>query len=293
FDRSAPLPLGYRLEESDATSWMAFYCLSMLQIALELARTDAAWDDLATKFLEHFLAIARAMNSFGSRNVSLWNEADGFCYDVLTLPEGGYQQLPVRSMVGLLPLLSVALAPDWVRTELPDFTARLAWLYRHRPELTASLITSHGPDGSHLTLSLLDPDRYQRVLHRLLDPAEFLSPFGIRSLSAAYRQPFSTEVAGHTVSISYLPGESDSGLFGGNSNWRGPVWFPVNVLLTDALRTYCAGRGGDLDVEMPTGSGQLRSLTEVADQLTDRLIALFRPGPDGRRPGDPVDVGDG
>ncbi len=293
FDRSAPLPPGYRLEESDATSWMAFYCLSMLQISLELARADTAWDELATKFLEHFLAIARAMNSFGSRNVSLWNEQDGFCYDVLTLPDGGYQQLPVRSMVGLLPLLSVALAPDWVRTELPDFTARLEWLFRHRPELTASLVGVHGPDGNHLTLALLDPDRYQRVLHRLLDEDEFLSPFGIRSLSAAYRQPFSTEVAGHPVSISYLPGESDNGLFGGNSNWRGPVWFPVNVLLTDALRTYCAGRGADLVVELPTGSGQRTSLTEVADQLTERLIALFRAGPDGRRPGDPSDVGSG
>jgi hypothetical protein len=294
FDRSAPLPPGYRLEQSDATSWMAFYCLSMLQIALELARVDPAWDELATKFLEHFLSIAQAMSSFGSKDVAIWNEQDGFCYDVLTLPDGGYQQLPVRSMVGLLPLLSVALAPDWVRTGLPDFTARLEWLSRHRPELTGSLISSHGPDGTHLTLALLDSDRYRRVLHRLLDPEEFLAPFGIRSLSAAYRVPFSTEVAGRSVSISYQPGESDSGLFGGNSNWRGPIWFPVNVLLTEALRTYCAGRGSDLTVELPTGSGQLQPLTMVADLLADRLIALFRPGPaGGRRPGDPAGVGTG
>ncbi|HET6209433.1 MAG TPA: hypothetical protein VFD94_03580, partial [Jatrophihabitans sp.] len=293
FDRSAPLPPGYRLEQSDATSWMAFYCLSMLQIALELARTDHAWDELATKFLEHFLAIARAMASFGSRGVSLWNSEDGFCYDVLTRPDGGYQQLPVRSMVGLLPLLSVALAPDWVRGELPDFTAQLDWLFRHRPELTASLVTAHGPDGNHLTLSLLDADRYRQVLTRLLDSEEFLSPHGIRSLSAAYRAPLRTEVDGRTVSISYHPGESDSGLFGGNSNWRGPVWFPVNVLLTDALRTYCAGRGAELSVELPTGSGRWQPLTTVADLLADRLIGLFRPGPDGRRPGDPADVGTG
>jgi hypothetical protein len=294
FDRSAPLPPGYRLEQSDATSWMAFYCLSMLQISLELARADTAWDELATKFLEHFLAIAQAMASFGSMNVSLWDEQDGFCYDVLILPDGGYQQLPVRSMVGLLPLLSVALAPDWVRTELPDFTARLEWLFRHRPELTGSLVSSHGPDGNHLTLALLDSDRYLRVLHRLLDPEEFLSPFGIRSLSASYRVPFSTEVAGQSMMISYHPGESDSGLFGGNSNWRGPVWFPVNVLLADALRTYCAGRGGQLMVELPTGSRQSQPLSMVADLLADRLIALFRPGPDsGRRPGDPAGVGTG
>ncbi|MDQ2838410.1 MAG: glucosidase [Actinomycetota bacterium] len=293
FDRSAPLPPGHRLEQSDATSWMAFYCLSMLQIALELARTDPAWDDLATKFLEHFLSIAQALSAFGSQNVELWDEQDGFCYDVLVLPDGSYQRLPVRSMVGLLPLLSVALAPDWVATELPDFTSRLNWLFQHRPALTASLVTARGTAGTHLTLALLDSERYQRVLHRMLDEQEFLSPYGIRSLSAAYREPFSTQVEGHSVTIAYNPGESDSGLFGGNSNWRGPVWFPVNVLLADALRTYCAGQGTDLSVEMPTGSGETRPLREVADLLHDRLIALFRPGPDGRRPSDPRDVGDG
>ncbi|MEO6700925.1 MAG: glucosidase [Jatrophihabitantaceae bacterium] len=293
FDRSAPLPPGHRLEQSDATSWMAFYCLSMLQISLELARTDPAWDDLATKFLEHFLSIAQAVANFGSQGVALWDDEDGFCYDVLVRPDGSYQQLRVRSMVGLLPLLSVAIAPDWVATELPDFTARLNWLARHRPELTASLVTARGESGNHLTLSLLDSARYLRVVHRLLDEQEFLSPYGIRSLSASYREPFSTEVEGNSVTISYRPGESDSGLFGGNSNWRGPIWFPVNVLLADALRTYCAGRGADLSVELPTGSGQQRMLTEVADLLHDRLIALFRPGADGRRPSDPRDTGTG
>ncbi len=293
FDRSAPLPSGHRLEQSDATSWMAFYCLSMLQIALELARSDPAWDDLATKFLEHFLSIAEALNTFGSKNISLWNDEDGFCYDVLVLPDGGYQQLRVRSMVGLLPLLSVAVAPDWVVTELPDFTSRLNWLFRHRPALTSSLVSSHAQSVNHLTLSLLDSERYVRVLSRMLDEQEFLSPFGIRSLSAAYRTPFSTDIEGRTFTIAYNPGESDSALFGGNSNWRGPVWFPVNVLLADALRTYCTGRGADLSVEMPTGSGNSRPLTEVADLLHDRLIALFRPGPDGRRPSDPRDVGSG
>jgi len=294
FDRSTEIPAGHRLEQSDATAWMAFYCLSMLRIALELARTDRAWDDIATKFGEHFLAIAEAMASFGSQAVSLWNEQDGFCYDVLVGPDGGYQQLPVRSMVGLLPLLSVAVAPHWVSRELPDFTARLDWLRRHRPEQTAGLITAHGQDGERLTLALLDSPRYLRVLSRLLDEREFLSPYGIRSLSAAYRDGLTVAVDGRQLSIAYQPGESDSGLFGGNSNWRGPIWLPVNVLLADALRTYCAGRDADLAVELPTGSGNLQPLRTVADHLHDRLIALFRPDPvTGRRPSDPRDIGAG
>ena len=293
FDRSADLPEGYRLEQSDATGWMAFYCLTMLRIALELARGDRAWDDIATKFLEHFLAISQALSQFGSQDVSLWDDQDGFYYDVLVRPDGSYQQLPVRSMVGLLPLLSVALAPDWTIRELPDFTARLDWLRRRRPELTTPVIFEHGPDGQHLTLALLDDERYRRVLSRMLDAEEFLSPYGIRSLSASYRDGFSTQVDGQQLSIRYTPGESDSALFGGNSNWRGPIWFPVNVLLADALRTYCAGRGADLSVELPTGSGRTQLLTSVADELDDRLIGLFRVGADGRRPGDPRDVGAG
>jgi hypothetical protein len=293
FDRSALLPDGHRLEQSDATSWMAFYCLSMLQVALELARHDSAWDDVATKFLEHFLSIAQALTVFGSQNVSLWDEQDGFFYDVLVRPDGSYQQLPVRSMVGLLPLLAVAVAPDWVATELPDFTARIRWLQKRRPELLASLVSARTPGGTHLTLSLLDKDRFARVLTRLLDEQEFLSPHGIRSLSAAYRQPFTVDVDGHAMVIRYNPAESDSKLFGGNSNWRGPVWFPVNVLLADAIRTYCSGIGADLQVELPTGSGRTTSLTVVADALHDRLIDLFRRDADGRRPGDPRDGGSG
>ena len=289
FDRSAPLPPGHRLEQSDATSWMAFYCLSMLQIALELARADQAWDDLATKFLEHFLSIATALNNFGSQGVSLWDDQDGFFYDVLTYPDGNSQRLPVRSMVGLLPILAVAIAEDWVAAELPDFTTRLRWLMKHRPELTASLVRGQ---GSGLTLSLLDAEHLRRVLVRMLDEGEFLSPFGIRSLSAAYRTPFTTEVEGQQMSIAYNPGESDSALFGGNSNWRGPVWFPVNVLLADALRTYGRGSSGNR-VEMPTGSGQSHDIAEVAGLLHDRLIALFRPGTGGRRPSDPGDFRDG
>jgi hypothetical protein len=205
-------------------------------------------------------------------------------------PEGDYQQLRVRSMVGLLPIFAVAIAPDWAAQELPDFTARIRWLQKRRPEMLRGLLATHGPAGTHLTLSLLDLDRLSLVLRRVLDEGEFLSSYGVRSLSAAYRTPFSTDVDGRPMTIAYNPAESDSGLFGGNSNWRGPVWFPVNVLLADALATFAAGSGAGLTVELPTGSGQRRALAEVASGLQDRLIALFRVGADGRRPGDPRDV---
>ena len=293
FDRSRQIPSGWQLDQSDATSWMAFFSLSMLRIALELARTDAAWDDLATTFLERFLAIAEAMEATAS-GISLWSDVDGFFYDALVAEDGvGYQQLPVRTMVGLIPLLAVAIAPEWVDQELPDFAGRLQWLRQHRPEQTSALVTSRGPDGTHRTFALVDPARYVRVLERLLDEQEFLSPHGIRSLSAAYRDGFSVVVDGTTLATRYDPGESTSWLFGGNSNWRGPVWFPVNVLLTDALRTYAHGAGAEITVELPTGSGNRVPLSAAADDLERRLVDLFLPGADGRRPSDPRDRGDG
>jgi hypothetical protein len=283
FDRSSVLPGGARLEQSDATSWMAFFCLNMLTISMELAASVPAWDELATKFLRHFLDIAHAMRSFGSQGVSLWDDADGFFYDVLLQPDGGFEQLKVRSMVGLLPLLAVARAPEWTVETLPDFTARLRWLRRRRPELLDGLLTD--ADGDQL-LSLLGADRLRRVLTRLLDEDEFLSPYGIRSLSAVYRTPYSCEVDGQRLSIDYEPGESSTGLFGGNSNWRGPVWFPVNMLLADALRSYGNYFGDALTVELPAGSGTQVTLTQAADELDARLVALFRRGPHGRRPSD-------
>jgi hypothetical protein len=290
FDRSEPLPHGQRLEQSDATSWMGFFCLSMLRMAIELARHDVAWDSSATKFLEHFLGIAEAMEQFGSHNVSVWDEQDGFYYDVLVHPDGGYQQFKVRSMVGLLPLMAVAVAPPWVETELPDFTARLQWLRERRPHLTdAILTTGHRGEQQH-TLSLVDPSRLGRMLTRMLDEGEFLSRHGLRSVSAAYRDGYTAQVDGTTLSLAYTPGESDSGLFGGNSNWRGPVWFPVNILLLDALRTYASGAGEGFVRELPTGSGHERSMAQIAHDLEQRLVDLFRLGPDGRRPGDPRHV---
>ena len=284
FDRSVSLGPGYQVEESDATGWMAFYCLTMLQIALELARTNAVWDDLATKFLEHFLGIARAVNDFGSDGVELWDDEDGFCYDVLRRPDGNSERLRVRSMVGLLPILAVAVAEPWVAEELADFTSRLRWLRRRRPDLMGGLVTSADESGTHELLWLLGPDRLPRVLARMLDEAEFLSPYGIRSLSAVYRTPFTTSVADRTLSIDYEPGESATWLFGGNSNWRGPIWIPVNVLLCEALRTYATHQ--PLSVELPTGSGRRLRLDEVADELEQRLIALFRVGASGARPSD-------
>ncbi|GAA3617481.1 glucosidase [Marihabitans asiaticum] len=290
FDRSEPLPDGQVLEQSDATSWMAFFCLNMLRVAWELARVDRAWDELATKFLEHFLAIAEAMESFGTGSVHLWDEDEGFYFDVVVGEDGVSTPIAVRSMVGLLPLMAVANEPDWVPGELKDYSRRLEWLRQRRPELTGSLVHSERDGREDTTLSVLSPDRLRRILARLLDEGEFLSPFGIRSLSAAYREGTTVHLDGRDLSVRYVPGESENGMFGGNSNWRGPVWFPVNVLLTDALRTYGVDMSREVSVELPTGSGHEVSLRQAALELDQRLISLFRLGEDGRRPSDPIHV---
>jgi hypothetical protein len=227
------------------------------------------------------------MRNFGSQGVSLWDDTDGFFYDVLVHDMGEAQEaepLRVRSVVGLLPILAVALAPPGAAAALPDFAARLRWLQQRRPDLLDGL-TAADPDAPAL-LALVDAPRLSRLLSRMFDEKEFLAPNGIRSLSAAYRVPFSTDVEGTTMTIDYEPGESRSNLFGGNSNWRGPVWFPVNVLLADALRTHGAFHGDAVRVEFPTGSGKSMTLAEVADALDSRLVDLFRAGDDGRRPCD-------
>ncbi|RIJ77309.1 glucosidase [Nakamurella silvestris] len=285
FDRSAPLPPGYRLEQSDATSWMAFYCQQMFKIALELSRHDKAWDDTATKFLEHFLSIAKAVNNFGSHEVSLWNEEDGFFYDVLVHPDGSAQPMQVRSMVGLLPILGATELPTWIAEECPDVTNRLRWLQRRRPELVEPLLSQSGPSGRRMLLSLVDPDRLRRILERMFDTDEFLSPFGIRSLSAAAKNVITAQIGGTSASIEYEPGESRTAMFGGNSNWRGPIWFPVNVLLADKLRTYGRHFGDSFTIEIPTGSGNHKTLTEAADLIDDSLTSLFQTV-DGKRPSD-------
>ncbi len=289
FDRSRDVPPGWRLEQSDATSWMAFSSLMMLRIALELSRTDKAWDGVATTFLEHFFSIAEAMETFGTDNVSLWDEEDGFFYDVLVAPDGHSEPVRIRSLVGLLPLIAIANLPSWVFTDLTDFTARLRWLERRRPELTDALVKSGPRDEVVATLSPVTREREERLHRRLFDEQEFLGPHGIRSLSAAHRGGVRLDVAGVQMEIGYDPGESSTRMFGGNSNWRGPVWFPVNALLLDALRTHAQAAGPEHVVEYPTGSGQRRPLIEVAEDIDDRLISLFLPGADGRRPGTPRD----
>ncbi len=282
FDRSEAVPAGYRLEQSDATSWMAGYCLAMLDIALELARTDPAYDSLATKFLEHFVAIGVATQTFGSGNVTLWDDRDGFCYDALVADDHA-APVRIRSMVGLIPLMACTVLTQDVVRAVPDFAARLGWLERHRPDDLARVLTRH--DDGTILLSLLDEPKLARVLGRMLDESEFLSPYGIRSLSAAYRGGAKVEIDGVSLQIDYEPAESRSGLFGGNSNWRGPVWMPVNVLLADALASY--GRFCRWTVELPAGSGNAVSLAAAGEELERRLVALFRPGADGRRPNDP------
>ena len=289
FDRSRDVPPGWRLEQSDATSWMAFFCLTMLRIALELSREDNSWDTLATTFLEHFFAIAEAMETFGSDGVSLWDEQDGFFYDVLVGPDQTAHPVRVRSLVGLLPLIAEANLPAWAFDELPDVTARLRWLQRRRPELTDSLLHERTAQGARYSLTPLSAERFRALVLRLFDEAEFLSPHGIRSMSAAYRDETSIDLGRQSLSIRYDPGEGTTRLFGGNSNWRGPVWFPINVLLTDALLGYAAGAGNAVRVEFPTGSGHEIPLAEAAIEIHRRLIELFRIGPDGRRPSTPRD----
>ena len=299
FDRSRDVPPGWRLEQSDATAWMAFYCMTMLRIALELGHEDDVWSELAITFLERFLAIAEAIERSGPEGGGLWDEQDGFFYDTLVPPDGPAVPLRVRSLVGLLPLLAVAILPDWISSAVPRFVDNLDWLGRHRPDLTAALVGTSDQPGVHRMLRIVDPHRLARLLEVMLDERELLSDHGIRSLSAAYARPdaghegFVEDVAGHPLGITYDAGESSSGLFGGNSNWRGPVWFPINCLLIDALRVHGAGLGDGFTASLPTGSDQRVNLGAVADDLAGRLRSLFRPGPGGRRPSDPRDHGTG
>jgi hypothetical protein len=288
FDRSRDVPAHHRLEQSDATSWVAFAFLAMLRMAQELAKHDPGWSELPTTFLERFLSIAEAMEAFGSTGVSLWDDQDGFYYDLLVDSDGRAEPVRVRSYVGLVPLLGVALTPVWV-DELESYVQRRGWLEEHRADLLERRMIVHPVRGRDGGMGLVPPERYARVLERVLDTGEFLSPYGVRSLSAAYRDSTCVQVGGQELSIRYAPGESDSGLYGGNSNWRGPIWLPVNVLLVDAIHTYAETLGNELEVELPTGSGHKVGLQEAADELTQRLIGLFRTGPGGRRPSQPRD----
>ena len=290
FDRSSDFADGWRLEQSDATSWVAFFCLGMLQISQELAREKPAWEETATTFFHRFLSITQSIEAFGSGRLSLWNDEDGFYYDELVGPDGQVQQVPVRSLVGLVPLLAISNSPSWLAEELPDLRRRRSWLEMNRPDLFRYILTEQRPEGGVQTLALVDRERLPRILQRLFDPAEFLSDHGIRSLSAAYRDGMHVNLVGQDLHIRYTPGVSENGMFGGNSNWRGPVWFPLNCLLIDALHERGSGVGADLTWEYPTGSGQQRTLREISDDLAERLIDIFRPGRDGVAPGTPHDM---
>jgi hypothetical protein len=284
FDRSKPLPTGGHLEQADGTAWMAFYCATMLSMALELAKDDPAYEDMASKFFEHFVAIADAMNRLGGSG--LWDPADGFYYDQLHV-DGREIPLKVRSLVGLVPLVAVEVLEDDVIDRLPGFKKRFSWFLENRPEL-ASLISCMKPDAGghhHRLLAIPSRERLERVLAYMLDEREFLSPFGLRSLSRVHAEsPYVFRVAGEEHRVDYVPAEGTTRLFGGNSNWRGPIWFPLNFLLIEALERYHHFYGDGFTVEYPTGSGRRATLEAVARDLSRRLASIFLPDARGRRP---------
>ena len=286
FDRNAALPTGGHLEQSDGTSWMGMYTLNMLAIAMELASEDSTYEDVASKFWEHFLYIAAAMNNRGHDGISLWNEKDGFYYDVIHEENGDQFPLKVRSMVGLIPLFAVETLEPAVLDKLPGFKTRLEWFIDNRPDLidNAACMRTPGTEARRL-LSIVTLDRLRLVLQVMLDENEFLSPFGIRALSRVHRDmPYILNVGGQIHEVAYEPGESTTNLFGGNSNWRGPVWFPVNFLLVESLQRFHYYLGDDFTVECPTGSGRQMNLSEVAAELSRRLARTFLRDATGRRP---------
>jgi hypothetical protein len=285
FDRSAPLPTGGHLEQSDGTSWMGMYTLNLLAMAMELACENAAYEDVASKFWEHFLYIAHAMNNMGADGLELWDEADGFYYDALQLPDGRNQQLKIRSMVGLIPLFAVETLEPQLLEQLPGFRRRLEWFVDHRPDLIGNVSCMRTPGrAERRLLSIVDRDRLRRVLRVMLDEKEFLSPYGVRALSQVHREhPFTLPVNGAEYRVDYEPAESTTGLFGGNSNWRGPIWFPMNYLIIESLQKFHHYLGDDYKVECPTGSGQMMTLWEVAAELSRRLSRIFLRDADGHK----------
>ncbi len=286
FDRSAPLPTGGHLEQADGTAWMALFSQNMLELAIELAAHDPIYEDMVLKFAEHFHYIARAMNQSGSDG--MWDEEDGFYYDLLCLPDGSATRLKVRSMVGLLPLCATTVIEEWQRERIPQTLVQVIKRMRRIPEL---LETMHPTGPGHLgmadrgIMAMVNPDRLRRILTKMLDENEFLSPYGIRSLSRFNEQhPFIFHVQGHEYRVDYLPAESNTGMFGGNSNWRGPIWMPVNAMIIRALLNFYLYYGDNFTIECPTGSGRLMNLFEVAKEIADRLTNIFLRDESGRRP---------
>jgi len=284
FDRSHELPTGGHINQSDGTAWMAFYSLTLMRMALELAKDNPIYEDIASKFLEHFMLIAKAMTKFTSHGVGLWDEEDGFFYDVLTMPDGNRIPLKVRSMVGLLPLIAVDTIEPELLEKLPTFKHRMESMLEARPDLHQLVTEWDVGGGQKRLLSLVRGDRLKALIKRLGDPAEFLSEYGIRGLSRVHAdRPYNFEWYGSNFSVNYEPGESTTGMFGGNSNWRGPIWMPVNYLILESLQKFNEFYTDDYKVEFPTGSGKQLTLREVASDIGQRLVALFALGQDGQR----------
>ncbi|NDC38079.1 MAG: glucosidase, partial [Proteobacteria bacterium] len=285
FDRGQPLPMGGYLEQADGTAWMAFFCGTMLSIALELANEDPSYEDMASKFFEHFISITDAINNFGG--TGLWNEEDGFYYDQLQLPDRAIP-LKIRSLVGLIPMLAVEVIEDDIIERLPGFRKRMNWFLSHRDDLRRhiSYMSHRKEDGAfHSLLAIPSEARLRRMLAYILDENEFLSPYGIRSLSKAHAtNPYIFKTEKEEYTVSYVPGESTTTMFGGNSNWRGPVWFPINYLLVEALERYHHFHGELFKIEFPTGSGQMMTLRQISQELASRLSRIFLADERGRRP---------
>jgi hypothetical protein len=286
FDRNLPLPNGEHLEQSDGTSWMAMFSLNMMRIALELALYNKVYEEMAMKFFEHFLSIANSLDNMGDECFSLWDEEDEFFYDALSSSDGSHMYLKLRTAVGLIPMFAVEVIDDEMIEKLPNFKKRMKWVLENKPELAA--LVSHwevkGEDSKHL-LSLLRGHRLKRLLSRMLDPEQFLSDFGVRALSKEYeKNPFTLNLNEIDYTVKYTPAESDSGLFGGNSNWRGPIWFPINFLIIESLQRFFFYYSPDFMVEYPTGSGNYSNLDQIADALSKRLSKIFLKDENGNRP---------
>jgi hypothetical protein len=285
FDRNMELKDGEHLEQADGTSWMAMYALNMMRIAMELAQYYQVYEDMAIKFFEHYLYIAEAMENMGDGKEGLWNEEDGFFYDVLQLGDGESVTLRLRSIVGLIPLFAVEIIDHSLLEKMPNFKIRMEWVLKNKPELTK--LVSHWDEEGHgrkHLMSILRRNRLSKVLTRMLDEKEFLSSYGIRAMSKVYEEnPFIFSVHGTENVVYYTPAESDSRMFGGNSNWRGPIWFPINFLIVESLQRFHFYYGNSLKVELPTGSGDKRNLDEVAQNISNRLCSIFLKDEHGKR----------
>jgi hypothetical protein len=284
FDRSKPLPTGGFLQQADGTAWMGFYCLTLLSMALELAETQPVYEDMASKFFEHFIHIADAMNTIGG--TGLWDEEDGFYYDKLKTPNGRELPLRTRSLVGLLPLIAVEVVENSKIEKLHGFKKRMDWFLKHRKDLRETITYCElCPGAVHRMLAVPTKERLERALRYMLDENEFLSPYGLRSVSRFHKDhPYVFHAGSEEHRVDYVPGEGSSYLFGGNSNWRGPIWFPINYLIVESLERYDHFYGDHLKVACPTGSGNLMNLKQVAQELSRRLSSIFLPGENGSRP---------